>query len=294
MGVNIAINTDGLAKLAETICYGTGLTAHGIKKIADAESYATIQKAKTETEVEILKLKGKDEVADYVLARQTKKLNNAKAVVDKATKHFAEGEKVSNEPVSQDWINRLFSITEDISDDTLQELWGQILAGEIKKPKSYSLRTLDLLKNITTEEANIFINACHFHILDRFICTESFALSLNDRLVLGETVLINEEDLSHNIEILPNNITAVPLNHKLALVLNHFNDINMNIRISIVKLSKAGYELLDLVQKPDNNEFINNLVSFIKTKGVGRITLNDIIEYNENGTFSYLTNGKEF
>lgn len=294
MGVNIAINTDGLAKLAETICYGTGLTAHGKKKIADAESYATIQKAKTETEVEILKLKGEDEVADYVLARQTKKLNNAKAVVDKASKHFVEGEKVSNEPVSQDWTNRLFSIIEDISDDTLQELWGQILAGEIKKPKSYSLRTLDLLKNITTEEANIFINACHFHIQDRFICTESFALPLNDRLVLGEIGLINEEDLSHNIKILPNNKTVVPLGKKSALVLNNPNDINMDIPISIVKLSKAGYELLNLVQKPDNKEFINNLVSFFKTKGVGKITLNDIIEYNENGTFCYLINGKEF
>lgn len=294
MGVNIAINTDGLAKLAETICYGTGLTAHGKKKIADAESYATIQKAKTETEVEILKLKGEDEVADYVLARQTKKLNNAKAVVDKATKHFVEGEKVSDEPVSQDWTSRLFSITEDISDDTLQELWGQILAGEIKKPKSFSLRTLDLLKNITTEEAKVFINACCFHIQDRFICIESFALPLNDRLVLGEIGLIYEEYLSHNIKILPNNKTAVPLGKKSALVLNNPNDINMDIPISIVKLSKAGYELLNLVQKPDNKEFINNLVSFFKTKGVGKITLNDIIEYNENGTFRYLINGKEF
>lgn len=294
MGVNIAINTDGLAKLAETICYGTGLTAHGKKKIADAESYATIQKAKTETEVEILKLKGEDEVADYVLARQTKKLNNAKAVVDKATKHFVEGEKVSDEPVSQDWTSRLFSITEDISDNTLQELWGQILAGEIKKPKSFSLRTLDLLKNITTEEAKVFINACCFHIQDRFICIESFALPLNDRLVLGEIGLIYEEYLSHNIKILPNNKTAVPLGKKSALVLNNPNDINMDIPISIVKLSKAGYELLNLVQKPDNKEFINNLVSFFKTKGVGKITLNDIIEYNENGTFRYLTNGKEF
>ncbi len=293
MGVNIAINTDGLAKLVETICYGTGLTAYGKKKITDAESYAAIKKVETETEVEILKLKGEDEVADYLLARQTKKLNNAKSVVEKATKHFVEGEKVSDESVSQDWTNRLFSIIEDISDDTLQELWGQILAGEVKKPKSYSLRTLDLLKNITTEEANVFINACRFHIQDRLICTESFALPLNDRLVLGEIGLINEEELSHKIKILPNNKTTVALGKKSALVLNNPNDINMDIPISIVKLSKAGYELLNLVQKPDNKEFINNLVSFFKTKGVGKITLNDIIEFNENGTFRYLMNGKE-
>ena len=46
MGALIEINTDGLAKLGETICYGIGLAAFGRKKMANAEAYAAINKRK--------------------------------------------------------------------------------------------------------------------------------------------------------------------------------------------------------------------------------------------------------
>ena len=49
MGALIEINTDGLAKLGETICYSLGLTAYGRKKMANAESYAAIKQAETDT-----------------------------------------------------------------------------------------------------------------------------------------------------------------------------------------------------------------------------------------------------
>ena len=101
----IEINTDGLAKLGETICYGLGLTASGRKKMADAEAYSVIKETETSMQVEILKLKGEEEIANYVLARESRKINNVKSVVEKATSHFVEGEKVSEEPVIVDWTN---------------------------------------------------------------------------------------------------------------------------------------------------------------------------------------------
>ena len=51
MGALIDVNTDGLAKLGEVISYGLGLTAFGRKKMADAESYAAIKQAETNTQV---------------------------------------------------------------------------------------------------------------------------------------------------------------------------------------------------------------------------------------------------
>lgn len=156
MGAIVEINTDGLAKLGETICYSLGLTAFGRKKMANAESYAAIKQAETNTQVQLLKLKGEEEIANYVLAKETRKMNNTKSVVEKAKSYFTEGESVSNEPVNSDWANRFFSIVEDISDETLHDIWGRILAGEVKRPNSYSLRTLELLRNITKEEAELF------------------------------------------------------------------------------------------------------------------------------------------
>ena len=110
MGALIDINIDGLAKLAETICHGIGITAYGNKKMADAEAYAAIKKAETETQVAILNLKKEEEVANYLLAKETRKLNNAKAVIAKAQNNFTEGEQVTNQPVYKDWINRFVNI----------------------------------------------------------------------------------------------------------------------------------------------------------------------------------------
>lgn len=204
MGTLIEINTDGLAKLGETICYGIGLAAFGRKKMANAEAYAAIKQAETETKVEFLKLKGQEEIAKYISARESRKINNVKSVVEKATSHFMEEEKVSNEPVNTDWTNRFFSIVEDISDETLQDIWGRILAGEVKQPNSFSLRTLDLLRNVTKEEAELFVKASKYYVEKNFICTEEFALSLHETLLLGETGFINSEELTKEWNIEPN------------------------------------------------------------------------------------------
>ena len=161
MGALIDVNTDGLAKLGEVISYGLGLTAFGRKKMADAESYAAIKQAETNTQVELIKQKGAEEIANYILAKETRKLDNTKSVIEKAKSYLPKGEPVSNEPVNTDWINRFFNIVEDISDKTLHDIWGRILAGEIKSPNSYSLRTLERLRNITKEEAENKIIGLH-------------------------------------------------------------------------------------------------------------------------------------
>lgn len=146
--------------------------------MADAEAYAAIKRAEVETQVAILNLKREEEVANYLLAKENRKLNNTQSVIAKAKENFITGEQVSNEPVNKDWINRFFSIVEDISDETLHQLWGHILAGEVKQPNSYSLRTLELLRNLTKEEAELFVRLASFYIEKNFICTEEFVLSL--------------------------------------------------------------------------------------------------------------------
>lgn len=129
LSVNVNL---GIDKLVETISNATGLTAHGIKKNADAESYAAIKKAETETEVQLLKLQGEDKIAQYVLARNKQKVENVEEIVSKAKQQFAPDEQVSEEPVEKDWMTRFLNIAEEVSDDDMQNIWARVLAGEIK------------------------------------------------------------------------------------------------------------------------------------------------------------------
>ena len=291
MGALIEINTDGLAKLGETICYGIGLAAFGRKKMANAEAYAAIKQAETETKVEFLKLKGQEEIAKYISARESRKINNVKSVVEKATSHFMEEEKVSNEPVNTDWTNRFFSIVEDISDETLQDIWGRILAGEVKQPNSFSLRTLDLLRNVTKEEAELFVKASKYYVEKNFICTEEFALSLHETLLLGETGFINSEELTKEWNIEPNSKLEIIIDRNTLIILH--NDTNKKVwcQPSVKKLSKAGIEILSLVEKTDRNKFYKILTQFFKSNGVSRVFKHEIVEYGAN--CSYKSIGEE-
>lgn len=291
MGALIEINTDGLAKLGETICYSLGLTAYGRKKMTNAESYAAIKQAETDTQVQLLKLKGEEEVANYVLAKETRKINNTKSVIEKASSHFVEGEKVSDKPVNTDWTNRFFSIVEDISDETLQDIWGRILAGEVKNPNSFSLRTLDLLRNITKEEAELFVKASKFYIEKDNICTEEFALSLHEILLLGETGFINSEELTTTWTVEQNNKSNVIIDRNVLFILHNNSDKQIKCRLSIKKLSKSGIEILSLVDRPDRTDFYNSLARFFKSKGVSYVFKHEIVEYGE--TYRYRTTGEE-
>jgi hypothetical protein len=64
--------------------------------------------------------------------------------------------RVSDEPVDEDIASRIFTNIQDVSNEQMQKLWAKLLAGEITKPGSFSVRTLDVLKNLSPKEAAVF------------------------------------------------------------------------------------------------------------------------------------------
>lgn len=97
-----------------------------------------------------------------LFSQEVRKQQNIESIVDKAYEELKNEESVSNEPVDDDWIVRFFNSVEDVSNEKLQEIWGKILAGEIRRPKISSLRTLDILKNLSASEANLIerVSSC--------------------------------------------------------------------------------------------------------------------------------------
>lgn len=61
---------------------------------------------------------------------------------------------------SLDWHVRFYEACGNISDEDMQELWARVLSGEIEQPGSYSLRTLECLRNLSKEEAELFKKIC--------------------------------------------------------------------------------------------------------------------------------------
>lgn len=281
MGALVEINTDGLAKLAEIVGTWTGLNARGRKKLADAEAYATVREVEAQSEAELARLRGEESVALFVYNREMRKMNNIHKIVEQAKTQFSEGEQVPPEPVNQDWQNRFFSIAEDISDEEMQRLWAQILAGEIKRPKSFSLRTLDTLRNITKEEAEIFIHASQFYLANNYICVEPFALELLQYLRLCDAGLMSYESLVKTWEIKKHDKELILYRKDLYLNLYNDTDRDIKVTVNVKRLTLAGEELLKLCASPEEDVFLPQLVKMVKKRGIRPTIMRFIQETQE-------------
>ena len=293
--MSLPINvTLGLDKLVETVANATGLTALGTimnaHGEAKAQAYLAKKKAQTDTEVEILRLQGEEKVAQYVLGRNNQKVKNVEDIVSKAKQQFAPDEQVPEEPVEKDWMNRFLNIVEEISDKDLQDIWGRILAGEIKKPKSYSLRTLEVLRNMSKDEALLLMKASTFQVALDLISTESFALGLMEQISLEDIGVVCGEELVRTLTIPSSGTISFELNRKARI--NVYAPAGIKIKFKGLQLTKAGKEIFTLIQEHDNDKFYMNLSNEIKKNGATKVTMNEIISWN--GTqYEYQVNEKE-
>ena len=134
-------------------------------------------------------------VEKRLITKECKRQQNIEQVVTHAVKVISPETEVSSEKVDPDWITRFFDIVQDISNEQMQALWGRVLAGEVKQPKSFSLRTLEALRNITSEEAQLFENMAPYTLY-----SGSYFI-YNNTSVKKNDFKISYEDVARLIEI---------------------------------------------------------------------------------------------
>ncbi len=230
--------------------------------------------------------------------QELQKQQNIESVVDKAYGLLDGEPDCTDVPVDNDWLSRFFNSVENISDNDMQLLWARILAGEVKQPKTYSLRTLETLKNISKDEALLFqkMTAYVFTIgLGKYIFSNDAILEKNgtqyrDIVLLRECGLLT--DLA-NLTI--NNVKDKDLSaiytEKRIVIFDCARKKDMDVDMSVYMLTTVGRELFDIVQKEFNNEYILDLAEKlynvyrpnVKIK-VFRVTSiqDDTINYEDN------------
>jgi hypothetical protein len=94
--------------------------------------------------------------------REAKRLKNVAGVVEVAQRELPA--EVPNTPVDPDWSSRFFSYVPDVTSEQMQELWGKVLAGEVSRPGAFSVHTLDVLRNLSRQNAELFTQLAAVHI----------------------------------------------------------------------------------------------------------------------------------
>jgi len=298
--------SEPLKRLIEVVAEGVGAISTPLltKKNADAKAYEinTIAQAIADSQNLLGPIKYKEsavfiesspnkemdyltepDISQRVLARSTyqqaKKQLNIEYVIQQAIDDLKHEKEISPEKPDSDWVTRFFNITEDISTDHMQILWGKILAGEIKRPGSFSLRTLELLKNLNQHEAELFVRAGKIAITQGdkvFIpntdngkyLKEKFGLSFSDFLILREIDLLRPNDLQLKIYPAEENTQAIFISGNTCIVVNRLKDTPQQ-NLTIISFTEIGKQLLQLLEvTPADFDYVKKFASFWRREGV--------------------------
>jgi hypothetical protein len=215
------------------------------------------------------------------LAEQKTKQRNLKTVVDKA-----ELSAISNpQEVEQDWFLKWMEISQTISRENVQEILARIISGEVKKSGSFSLRSLDVLKNLSKAELNLFQIFCDIsysipNVGDAVTCVicepfgnpgqngmSSIGLSYPSLAILQDAGLI-QTDLNAWREFPIPVMLQIPFAiGSTSYVLQKSGEtIEEKHQVKIINFTSAGLELRSALNIGTKSEYNSRFLEWIKDK----------------------------
>lgn len=201
----------------------------------------------------------------------------------------------STPELSDDWLN---SFREQASTKTSQEmqiLFGKILAGEIRRPASFSIRTVQIMGQLDSLTANLFRKLCSLAIslkhenlvLDVRVASLwgnaaqnsllEYGLQFESLNILQEHGLVISDYNSfadYRLAIVRDNKVSVPFcfgNEQFAFVPKAPGDwpLEKAFQIHGVGLSASGEELIEIVQTEEDEKYLTAFLKFIDDSGFG-------------------------
>ena len=162
--------------------------------------------------------------------------------------------------LNDDWLNYFEEYAEKASTENMRGLWGSVLAGEIRKPRSFSLTTLRFMSELDQTIAAKFEAAVRDRITGGFILkpepSEMSGPKLLDLMFLEEIGLLQGIDSKLTRELPPNDrgevywwegdyiLTAKPIS---------------DVRFTMIKISRIGCEVAEILKPPDPVEVLQRI-----------------------------------
>lgn len=179
----------------------------------------------------------------------------------------------SDEDVDSDWFTRWRECAEKVSNDELQRLWARTLAGELVSPGTYSLRTLEFIRNLSQYEAKQISNLAPY-VIDGSVfqvkCVKdagiqfSYLLEMED---LGILSGVKGGGLQRELQSRTQNKfeSALFYNNKVLLIKS--DEPHKMLRCSCYKVTRIGEEVLKLGTFPMDPEYLEQIGQTIKSQG---------------------------
>jgi hypothetical protein len=215
-------------------------------------------------------------VTDNNVAESIRKdVNVSKAVIVAEKVLLDEQQPASDDKVDDDWLHTWRENAGKISTSELQDLWGRILAGEVKNPGSYSIRTMEFLKGLSIDEAELISKLAKYVIAGSIVRDKDKFLEA-EGIPFGVLLFLQEIGIVSGVEALGLSIefkTDVPdkylkplISNNKALIIEH-DDPTKILKLGIYQLTHIGKQILALASFTSNEEYLNSVGQDIAKQG---------------------------
>lgn len=208
-----------------------------------------------------------------------RKQQNIEAIMEKA---FAFCSKASlDKRPDLDWFSRYITLAEDVSNKTMQDLWAKILAGELSRPNSFSLKALKIFREMSIIDAKLLAKACSLAVKDQskknirivsgsyqqpgllnffakdrqvHVDLSHFGLNYADILSLADNNLIYQQESESSMMMIGEKLNFNYHGSPLQLSCK-----KPNIVVQFYKFTPIGCELANLISDKPNDDFLTEL-----------------------------------
>ncbi len=218
-----------------------------------------------------------------------KEINASKAIIYAEEVLSGDRQTPPDRSIDDDWFFTWRDYAGGVSTEDLQQLWGKVLAGEVKSPGSYSLRTLEFLRGLSKGEAEHISRLASFVIEGRIV--RSLKQHLDEQGITFSLLLqMQELGLLSGVEAAGLNTTyksgnseqfVIPLrsNGKALVVEN--DDPNKELKLEVYLLTGVGSQLLGLGSFTANLDYLRLVGKEIIKQGFS-VKLADWVQVTEN------------
>jgi len=288
--LRLTASPQATAKFITTLSDQLALWAepYHIRRKGEAEADVLVAQARSEAKIAVIEVQNKlairdirDRAAERRRRHDEARQQNLEAIAAQAAEKLSDD--VSDDPVDPDWLTQFFNHSQDVSNQEMQSVWGRILAGEIARPGSFSLRTLNVVRMLTKYDAALFSHFCSiiWRNVDQWcpiLPSSKFPLPFPDvRLSFGQ--IMNLEVLGlvmHRDEVSPF-VLNFP---RPALRLDYFRKPHFlrhrtveppqsewKLPVGEVFLTDVGHQLVPIAGGEPNEQYRVATIDYLRTLG---------------------------
>lgn len=138
-----------------------------------------------------------------------------KTAEEKETEQQQSEQDLISEPakISDDWLNSFEREASQMSSEEMQLLFGRILANEIQKPSSFSIRTIKILSSLDPHAARLF----------RTLCSVCISLRIQDHIMDARVPSLGGTAGANSLQAYGLGFDQLNILHEYGLIIPDYN-----------------------------------------------------------------------